>query len=780
LDGIFGVADSTQQRVEDAAVEPPRRRISRRRVSARTVAVLAAAAALGGAVAGCRPTGTPVVDPLYSAALAALVTYACSRASRGTLLVFSAVAVVMSRTWLEIPAVAALLVAFFSVFPEHSRRRVGALVGALGVEALLRWPPVGFHGATALVAGAALAPVFFSALRRISKTQRRRAKQVLAAAGAAAVVLTIPLLVAAAMARGDISTGQTAAQGAFGDVSNGSSASATSNLSAATVAFASASSKLGSWWSALGAVVPLVAQQRQALATAAATATDVVAVAEHEAPNFDYHQLGYHQGQVDLGRISAMLGPAQVLDRSLSAATTRLGALRSGWLVAPLQSRLRIFDQSLLRARSTTDLAVKAIPLVPDMLGAKLPQHYFVALVSPAESRGLDGIVGAYGELTAVGGHLSLTVSGPDTTLDSALPARGGVLTGLSDFIDRYGRFAPEKYIQDVTFSPDFPTVADVISELYPQAGGDHLDGVLMLDPYGLARLLSITGSVAVPGFAQPLTSQDAATVLLKGQYLGETVTNAANQTARHDLLQDALHVTFQRLVDGSLPGPRLLSQDLEPAVLGGRIAFWSAHPADGALLQALHLEDAFPKAGGGDLVAVTAQNAGANKIDAYLHVSTVDHVLVDPATGAVTAALSISLRNDAPASGLPPIVIDSPGVPGTPPGSNYCWVSIYSPFAFTHATFDGQTATLAVGRELGVNVYSQWFLVPPQSTATLALSLGGAVTAGSPYALHLRLQPMANPATFQATVASTASPGSEATWTAGPEVDQVHVFAGR
>ena len=50
---------------------------------------------------------------------------------------------------------------------------------------------------------------------------------------------------------------------------------------------------------------------------------------------------------------------------------------------------------------------MKAIPLVPDMLGAKGPQHYFLAFVSPSESRGLDGIVAAYGELTAVHGNRS-------------------------------------------------------------------------------------------------------------------------------------------------------------------------------------------------------------------------------------------------------------------------------------------------------------------------------------------------------------------------------------
>jgi hypothetical protein len=776
------VTQIIRRSAETAAIKRRRSASRRRRVSAITVMGLAVAAGASAAAAGCRPMGTRIADPVYTAVFAALVTYVCSRASRETLLVFSAVAVVMSRRWLEIPAAAALLIAFSSVLPRHSRRRVGALVGALAVETLLRWPPLGFDGFTAVVAGVVLVPVLFSAFRRASTAERRRAKRGMAVIGAIAVVLSVPLVVAAAMARGAISTGQHAADLALSDVSNGDSASATSKLRVATAAFADASSTLGSWWTSVADVVPAVAQQRRALATGATTARDLLAVAAHVAPNLDYHDLSYHKGQVDLSHITAMFGPALRLDRSLSEATARLSQVRNPWLISTIQSRLRTFDQSLSRALSSTDLAVKAIPLVPAMLGSQQPQHYFLAFVTPAESRGLDGIVGAYGELTAANGHVSLTVSGPVSgpapSLNSALPSAGGILTGLPGFMARYGQYDPGKYFQDVTFSPDFPTVAQVISQLYPQAGGAHLDGVLMVDPYALARLLSITGPISVPGLSEPLTSHNAAAILLKGQYLtGSATSVAAVQSARHDLLQDVLHLTFQRVVDGSLPSPKVLSHDLEPAVLSGRIAFWSAHSNDAPLVHALHLGDAFPQAAGGDLLAVTEQNSGANKIDAYLHVSTTDHIVVDPGTGSVNASVRITLRNDAPASGLPPIVIDSPDAPGTPVGANYCLLSIYTPYPFERVTLNGKPTTVSVGTELGMNVYSQWVLVAPKSTATLALSLKGLTTPGSPYVLHLRLQPAANTNRFQATFAISTTGTSQETWTAGPNVDQVHVF---
>ena len=167
-EALFGVTNIIGQSADGASAVRRHGRLRRRRVSAVTVLALALAAGIAAATAGCRPTGTPIVDPLYTALFAAFVTYVSSRASRETLLVLSVVAVVMSRAWLELPAAAALLIAVGSMFPRHSRRRVGALIGTLGVETLIRWPPIVFHGSTAAISAAVLVPLFVSAYRRIS------------------------------------------------------------------------------------------------------------------------------------------------------------------------------------------------------------------------------------------------------------------------------------------------------------------------------------------------------------------------------------------------------------------------------------------------------------------------------------------------------------------------------------------------------------------------------------------------------------------------------------
>ena len=169
----------------------------------------------------------------------------------------------------------------------------------------------------------------------------------------------------------------------------------------------------------------------------------------------------------------------------------------------------------------------------PALLGADGVRHYFVAFMTPAETRGLDGFIGAYGELAADRGHVTLIRSGQATNL-TAHPIPGLHLTGPADYLSRYGVFKPQDHFEDLTYSPDFPTVGDEIAGLYKEVGGDRVDGVLALDPYALAALLTFTGPVSVPGLNTQLTPANAAQVLLSGQYTTAQA-SAISNVQRHD-----------------------------------------------------------------------------------------------------------------------------------------------------------------------------------------------------------------------------------------------------
>ncbi|MGI8751496.1 MAG: DUF4012 domain-containing protein [Acidimicrobiales bacterium] len=759
-----------------------RHRSRRKRRSQIVVAILAIAAAAGGATAGCHPTGTPVVDPLYTAALAATVTVATSKARRSTWLILSAIAVALSKGLLLAPAIVALGVAFGSAFPRRSRQRIGALVGALAIQVVLRWPHVGFQGLTALVAAVAIGFPLVSALRQMSKRTRRRTLRLGLGGVIVLVVLAIPAAIGGLLAKNPVQLAIANTEGALASVSNGGTASGTAKLATATANLSLAHSRAASLWSAGSRLVPIVAQQREAIAKATGTAQGLTTAAKTEASTVDVRSFGSVNGHLDLAAISAAGGPLRALSAQITDARATLGGLRSGWLVAPIASRLSTFDTQLTNAGRNVNLGAQIVQAAPGLLGGNGTRHYFVAFMTPAEARGLDGFIGSFAELTVDQGSIRLTRAGPIAELNAHLPPGGRKLTGLGDYLGRYGSFGPADHFQDVSYSPDFPTVANAITQLYPQAGGDHIDGVLGLDPYGLAALLHFTGPIAVPGLLQPLTEANAADELLKGQY--DTFNNGqyagTTELARHDFLQDALSLSFAKLVHSSLPGPAALSAALDPQVRKGRFLFWSNHPSDQPLLRRLSLDGSFPQVRGGDVLALTTQNAAANKIDPYLSRRLDDRVTVDPATGHVHALLTVTLHNEAPATGLPPDVLGSFPSFHLPNGTNRTWLSIYSPFGLTGATQDGTPINMGSAPEFGVNAYSAYINVPAEGTVSLAINLVGQVQAGHNYTMAVRNQPMSIPDHDTMTVKSTQSGATtdSASWMPGPEERAGHRFS--
>ena len=750
------------------------RRAGRSRRSVWGLAVLAAA---GGAVAGCHPTSTPIVDPLYTAVFAGLVALACGRAARGTVLWAAVVAAAFSRGWLIAPAAAALVMTFAGTFARRRTPAAGALGGALAVQVVLRWPGTAVHGATALLAAVAAVPCLVGGWLGLSRRGRRWVAVAVGAAGSLAVIVVVPVILAGLASRQQVTSGIDESKGALTTVSNGGSRAAVGQLDAAASDFAGASARLGAWWTAGARLVPVAAQQRQALAVATSVAYDVAHTAAGEASTIDYSQLRYRTGGIDLARLTALEPSLQQVGDRLSTAVHKLQSIRSAWLVQPVASRLGLLDQQVTKASSSADLALTAVRDAPALLGADGTRHYFVAFIDTSESRGLGGIIASYAELTAIDGHLSLTSSGDVGQLNQQLTAAGGVhLRGPAQYLDMYGSFQPQDYFQDPTYAPDLPTVADVISQMYAQSGHGPIDGVMVLDPRSVASLLRFTGPVQAAGLGQ-LNSANAEQVLTTGEY--QDFPNQSQKPARLAALQTALTSAFGKLTAGSLPGPRTLAQVLGPDVRSGDLLFWSTHRRDKPLLARMGLTGSFPSADGHDLLSVITQNASTNKIDAYLQRSVDDRVSYDPGTGQVVERVQIVLHNKAPSSGLPDAVIGSYPGSGLPLGTNLTWLNVYSPLRLGSARVEGRLVGLRSTPQYGVNAYSGFVSVPPGATVTVSLRLQGYLRGGPSYEITVHRQPTVLPDRISVNVQAT--PGwainGPATWIPGAVINSSHRF---
>src|SRR5262249_15309616 len=346
--------------------------------------------------------------------------------------------------------------------------------------------------------------------------------------------------------------------------------------------------------------------------------------------------------------------------------------------------------------------------------------HYLLVVQNNAESRATGGFVGSFGLLTAQDGKVSVGELQRTAAWNDAL-TRAGQPAGDAppDYHARYDQFAPSRTVQHVKLSPDFPSVAQMLMSLTPSAGLGSVDGVMAVDPFGLAALLELTGPVDVPGWPTPIDSGNAVDVTLSEAYAFFERT-----PERAEFLGDVAQVVVDEATSGGLGRPAQVARVLGGAAHEGHLILSFARSAEQQLAVELGVAGRVA-AVRSDAVALTTSNSGANKIDFYLQRNVNYRVQLDPAAGGgralATSRLTVELNNQAPDQGLPQIVI-GPYLPDRyQAGENLAYLSMYSPLALQAGTLDGGPLSVTPGRERGRNVYSFVANVPARSTRILS-----------------------------------------------------------
>ncbi|MBX3287164.1 MAG: DUF4012 domain-containing protein, partial [Actinobacteria bacterium] len=438
------------------------------------------------------------------------------------------------------------------------------------------------------------------------------------------------------------------------------------------------------------------------------------------ARDIDLDRLRLDGGRFDL---DAVRDYQAVLERAQAGLheVRRTVPARSTWLVPPVSDGLDRLERTLAEADESAATAVEATRLAPAILGADRPRHYFVAFVTPAEARASGGFMGNHAVLTLDHGKLSLGPIGRTIDLNLTGDRAAKHLDGPADYVARYGRFGVERYWQNITMSPDWPSVGDAVAQLYPQSGGQPIDGVLRLDPFALSGLLSLTGPIDVPGLDRPIDEEYVVPYLLRGQY-GDFSQN----TARKEILGFVGRAAFDELTSGEGAGPGELAEALGPAARNQNLAMWMADPDEQALMARIHVDASVDVPAGQDAFGVTNQNAGASKIDSFLRRTVTYRARVDARTGKVRATATILLENTAPASGRSGYLIGNSV--GLPLGWNRSYVSAYSALVPTSVTLDGLPIQPGVERELGLNVVAGNVDIGPGMTRRIVIELEGGV----------------------------------------------------
>jgi len=304
-------------------------------------------------------------------------------------------------------------------------------------------------------------------------------------------------------------------------------------------------------------------------------------------------------------------------------------------------------------------------------LGSGGPRHYFLGLQNNAEMRD-QGMVLSYGTITATAGHLSVDHTGRIAELTLQSPAPTPVPPGTAKVFAEIG---PTRLWQSVDATPDFAFSGRAMVDMYHQATGGSVSGVIALDVPALAQILDVIGPVTVAGVPTPISSANAATVLLHDLYSAD---NSVNQGQRIEHLSDVAGAIVQRMTHGDVDSIAL-ARHLATAAAGGHIKLYSSDPSEEATFERSGL-------GGGPALVmpdrtfhIDVQSRLAAKVDYYIHPSITQQVSLRP-DGSAGVHTTLVVDNTAPV-GAPPSEQLGPDVQnGTAIGDYVAWCLLWAP----------------------------------------------------------------------------------------------------
>ncbi|MEA2703769.1 MAG: hypothetical protein QOD63_1714 [Actinomycetota bacterium] len=498
---------------------------------------------------------------------------------------------------------------------------------------------------------------------------------------------------------------------------------ATAAFERARADFERAGERLDSPLASAGLVVPGVSSNLRASRTLASIGRRLSAAGSDLTVSVDTDAVRVEQGAVPLDAVSQLRPRLDAASDALERSRRALQGISRAFLVPPVSRAVGDLEQRIVMEAIPARRAALTAQLLPGNLGSDGARHYFVAFQNNAELRGTGGSVGNWGELVAEGGRLRLERFGSVDELNQA-GTKPRVLHMPPEFLQRWGEFNPDQFWQQVNVSPDFPTTARVIGDLYPQSGGRQVDGVIAVDPPGLAEMLKLTGPVSVDGWPEPVSADNVVDVMLRTAY------ERFPDQERVRFLGTVARTVTEAFTSASLGSPERIGGSLGAAAGTGHLLVSLFRPDEQALMAELGADGSVGPVRG-DSLLVTNQNIGGNTIDGYLRRTVHYQVRLDPSDDGgpaqVRGSLDVTLENQAPASGLPQAVI-GPHDDRSLAGENRSYLSVYSPFVTKTATLEGRRVDLQSQTELGRRVESARLTLLSEQTQTLRMELAGTV----------------------------------------------------
>jgi len=727
----------------------PRR--ERHRRDQHELLMLVCLSAVGAALIGnASPVGIGPADSLYRGAFAGLLVWFAGRARRWTWPILAGLTAVSTEYFVaQAASVIALCVAIHALQQSRRVHHVrGAWIATICVPGLLTQGPGPLWRLTggevddpfalsAVITLCATVPVVASGWKTLSRRRRRTIRRQSRNLTIGISFVITATIVASTLAVPKMLEGLHLSKEATQAAKNGDLDTATDLFDAASKEWAFANRMLSGPWMTPSRLIPVVGQHVRAAQVTTGQASALTKSARSVTGRVSPDQL-IIDGAINIAEMDGITPAVEALAATAARAETKISAVASPWLIPPVSQRVRQAVELLGRSSGLVGASSEALHVGADLLGVDTPAQLLVMLATPAEARGSGGFVGNWALIETNKGTVTIAEQYQSRELNALLEATSAELTADDDYTARYGRFDVERHIQDVTLSPDFPSVAAVAADLFRQATGTRVQAVLMIDPFVIEKLIGFTGPIDIDGEV-PLSGANTARELLTEQY----ERFESEERVRETLLLGLTSQLMDALLDDP-PDPIAFVSELAPLAEQGRLSLWLPGDTDGSIVDRLGMSGAFPTTKDG-LLSIVHQNAGQNKIDAHLDRTVDIETTLSPDVREVTHHVTVTLNNNAPPNGLSSAVLGS-NDQGLPNGTNRMLVSVYSSDRLASATLDGKPAAVEQMTEFGQAVYSMVIDIAPNDFVVAELELHGQMLDDDGYSMTLGAQPLVTP----------------------------------
>ena len=403
------------------------------------------------------------------------------------------------------------------------------------------------------------------------------------------------------------------------------------------------------------------------------------------------------------------------------------------------------FDPTILPASLRDDVAdadrllplaqegVAVLRMLPSLLGAEAPRTYLLVAQNRDELRATGGYLTGIGTVMIDGGRIHSLAIGDSSVVDDL----SKIYPLPPEPLQRY-MLAGQWLVRDANWSPDFPTAAAKIQELYTFSTDVKTDGLITFDLAAVARLLGVTGPVHVTGVSEPIGADNVENYIHSAwaPAPGQGMTREWREH-RKDFMGE-LGAAMMAAIQGSSDREMLLALARQTLALmrEKHVLLAVDDPRAAPLLSTMGLDGALHP-GPGDFLMLVDSNVGFNKVDQSIERNvgyTVD--LRDPSTARVEVNVRYRHTVDTPVVCVHQTSYGSEVYEDLQNRCYWDFVRVYAPGGASllggslpptpgaylmGGVGEPGTWTLAAG-ERGTSVFSGIFVLPTGSAADLRL----------------------------------------------------------